>query len=195
LLRSDVAEFGAAGIVMELDLLIGVGRVDEAAAWLRELAPEQRSTIGGPTNDWLTVQSAAAIGDYARATGVLRNQVASAPKNTILMSGKDFWSAVELTGREVFNKKQNSVKMAAVLVASVANTFAASVRQSQLEYQSKTETYLFLALLALEEGDITACKGYLESSRKLWEDVEKDGTRIQSPQRTILQQMTSLISR
>src|SRR6185312_4374380 len=43
LLQSDVAAFGATGMAMELDLLLGVGRAADAGEWLAE---EHRATLG-----------------------------------------------------------------------------------------------------------------------------------------------------
>ncbi len=61
LLASDVAVFGKRGTEMELDLLLTVGRIHDARAWM---LPIQETDLGGNVYHRLRVLLAAASGDY-----------------------------------------------------------------------------------------------------------------------------------
>jgi tetratricopeptide (TPR) repeat protein len=67
LLKSDLAEFGAEGAEMELELLLWAGRVQEARDWSAGGEGE-----GSVTYHELLVRLAAATGDYAMAESELR---------------------------------------------------------------------------------------------------------------------------
>lgn len=190
LLQSDVSAFGAAGIALELDLLLVVGRVTEAREWL---APEHRKAIGAGAYDWLEIQSAAAIGDYARASTILRNQIATSSKPDVLLSGNELLSAVKITAEEILLKKQNAPKMTIALFVSVINRFADSGRQVALDYQARSEGYFLLALLAMEQGDVRAAHEYLQLLQSLWDNLEKSGVDSPAPQRLFARQMRALI--
>jgi tetratricopeptide (TPR) repeat protein len=60
LLASDISAFGAAGLALELELLLRTGRVLEVREWT---SPEQEVALG-PTYHWLRVQALAANGEY-----------------------------------------------------------------------------------------------------------------------------------
>jgi tetratricopeptide (TPR) repeat protein len=64
LLNSDIAAFGAAGMAMELDLLLRTGRVREVIEWTE--SGEHQGALG-PTFHWMRAQALAAAGEYARA--------------------------------------------------------------------------------------------------------------------------------
>ncbi|OWK43258.1 hypothetical protein FRUB_02857 [Fimbriiglobus ruber] len=192
LLQSDVAAFGSAGIALEMDLLLAAGRADEARAWL---APEHRNALGGSVYDWLRVQTAAAAGDYAGATAVLRAQVETAtPGAGQPISGAEFWAGADLVRKNVAKQPNGRQKVLTVL-ASLFGGLSGYGGQLAFESQTKTEAYLLLAVLALEQGDMTACAAHLESARSLWENIDKSGERFPSPARTVVRQMTSLIHR
>ena len=192
LLQSDVSAFGDAGIKLELDLLLAVGRVNEAREWL---APEHRKAIGIGAYDWFGIQSAAVIGDYAGASAILLNQIATSSKPDVLISADELYDAVKIAAKETFLKKQSATKMAAALVLSILNRVADSARQVALDYQARSEGYLLLALLAMEQGDIVACDSYLDRLQGLWDDLERAGISHPSPHRTIARQMRALIHR
>jgi hypothetical protein len=61
LLASDVAVFGKEGTRMELDLLLIVGRIDDAREWM---SPSLEAELGGDNYHSLRVKLSAAIGDY-----------------------------------------------------------------------------------------------------------------------------------
>ena len=63
LLNSDVSAFGVAGMALELELLVRMGRVKEVREWT---AVEQLGAIG-PMYHWLRVMALAGSGDYALA--------------------------------------------------------------------------------------------------------------------------------
>jgi tetratricopeptide (TPR) repeat protein len=67
LLTSDVADFGAQGTVLELDLLLEAGRVNEAREWMGEMNAGQKAQLGGQSYHRLEAEAAAALGDYAAA--------------------------------------------------------------------------------------------------------------------------------
>jgi|GEM_PF-6731706 len=190
LLQSDVSAFGAAGIALELDLLLTVGRVTEAREWL---APEHRKAIGAGAYDWLEIQSAAAIGDYAKASTILRNQIATSSKPNVLLSGEELLSAAKIAAEETILKKQNAPKMTIALFLSVIGRFADSARQVSLDYQARSEGYFLLALLAMEQGDVRAAKDYLQLLQGLWDHLEQAGIDYPSPQKPLARQMQALI--
>jgi hypothetical protein len=190
LLKSDRVEFGAAGIVLELELLLAVGRVGDAREWL---APELRDTIGTRTYDWLSTQSAVARGDYAEARSILTKQIASSARGSGVLTAKDFWQALDIAAKEIILKKQNAVRMGTAVLTSVMNGVAATGRQNSFEYQSRTEGSLLLALLALEEGDMNVSLEAAESVRKMWDEIENKGLHFPSVPRTILTQLENLI--
>jgi hypothetical protein len=216
LLQSDVAAFGSPGIAMEMDLMLSVGRVGEARKWL---APEHRNGIGAMAYDWLQCQAAAASGDYAAATSVLRTQVVGPPSAGGLLSAKEFWGLAEIVFKSLYVKEQTVPRMGAAprgltpaedsvvikqqslprMVVGVVPSLIGGVnsygQKVAYEYQTRTETYVLLALLALEQGDTTACAAQLERVLTLWEDVDGAGILFPSPVRTIAGQMASLIGR
>jgi tetratricopeptide (TPR) repeat protein len=190
LLQSDVSAFGAPGIALELDLLITVGRVQEAREWL---APEHRKEIGAGAHDWLSIQAAAALGDYPTAAAILLNQI-TASKPDSFISGAELWSALAVALKETFLKKQPLPRMALVLGLSILSQMADTGRQVALDYKGRSEGYLLLALLALEEGDIRTCDGYLNRLLAIRAEVESPGGPS-SHYRTIAIQMRALIRR
>lgn len=192
LLQSDVAAFGTPGIAMELDLLLQVGRVVEAREWL---SPEHRSALGEQAYNWVAIQAAAATGDSDSAAGGIREQIASGPKPSSFISADEFWKAVKLSGREILNRKQSAQRMTVSLGTSLLAQYAMTCGQIQFQFKSKTEAYLLLAILALEQGDIAGCAASLESIRKMWENVSPDGDPLPIPHRSIVQQLASLIRR
>jgi hypothetical protein len=193
LLQSDVSAFGAAGITLELDLLLSVGRVTEAREWL---APEHRKEIGAGAYDWFGIQSAAAIGDYAGAAAILLNQIVTSSKPDVLMSADELFGAVRIAAKEAFLFNRQSVpRMTLALMLSVVNRFADAGRQVALDYQARSEGYLLLALLALEEGDIGACDEYLNRLLSVWDGLAKAGIEHPAPHRTVALQMRALIRR
>ncbi len=193
LLQSDVSAFGAAGIALELDLLLAVGRVTEAREWL---APEHKKAIGAGAYDWFGIQSTAAIGDYAGASAILLNQIVTSSKPDVLMSAAELYGAIKLAGKETFLlQKQSAPKMAIALIVSIINRFADAARQVALDYQARSEGYFLLALLAMEEGDIRLCNGYLDNLLGLWDELEQAGVSQLSSHRIIARQMKALIRR
>ena len=64
LLDSDVAAFGTTGVLLELNLLLGLGRANEAREWL---TPDHRATLGPSSYHAMRGQAAAACGDYRLA--------------------------------------------------------------------------------------------------------------------------------
>jgi hypothetical protein len=193
LLQSDVSAFGAAGITLELDLLLSVGRVTEAREWL---APEHRKEIGAGAYDWFGIQSAAAVGDYAGASAILLNQIVTSSKPEVLMSADELLGAVRVAAREALLFKRQSVpRMALALILSVVNRFADAARQVALDHQARSEGYLLLALLALEAGDIGTCDGYLNQLLGVWGGFEKAGIDHPAPHRAVALQMRALIRR
>ncbi len=193
LLQSDVSAFGSAGIALELDLLVSVGRVTEAREWL---APEHRKAIGAGAYDWFGIQAAAATGDYAGASAVLLGQITGSSKPDVLMSADELYGAVRIAARETFLLKKQSVpRMVIALTLSVVARLADAGRQAALDHQAQSEGYLLLALMALEQGDIRGCDGYLEKLHGLWDNLEKSGGSRPTPHRAIAQQMKALIRR
>jgi hypothetical protein len=73
LLAADVSAFGAAGVRMELELLIMTGRVKA----VRESTEEQKQLLDHPTFAWLQARMKAATGDYADADADLKSLLAS----------------------------------------------------------------------------------------------------------------------
>src|SRR5260370_69250 len=53
LVGSDISAFGAAGMALELELLVRTGRAEEVRDWT---APEQEEAIG-PVYQWLRLQA------------------------------------------------------------------------------------------------------------------------------------------
>jgi hypothetical protein len=85
LLDSDVSAFGTAGVVLEMNLMLGLGRADEAREWL---SPDHRDTLGPATYHALRGQAAAACGDYRLAVDELtqvRNLHAPGPPPEVLI--------------------------------------------------------------------------------------------------------------
>src|SRR5262249_3924524 len=64
LLESDVAAFGAQGMLLELELLLRTGRAKEVRDWL---SPEHKAALGAASYHWLRAQALAASGGYALA--------------------------------------------------------------------------------------------------------------------------------
>ncbi|HKB05631.1 MAG TPA: hypothetical protein VKD90_25630, partial [Gemmataceae bacterium] len=61
LLDSDVAAFGDEGVMLELGLLLDLGRADEARDWLTK---DYRGRFGPERYHLFRAQAAAAVGDY-----------------------------------------------------------------------------------------------------------------------------------
>src|SRR5207247_679347 len=59
LLNNDVAAFGAQGMELEIELLLLVGRLHDARAWL---APDHENLLGARTYGWLKTKIAAVTG-------------------------------------------------------------------------------------------------------------------------------------
>jgi hypothetical protein len=193
LLRSDVAGFGPAGTALEFDLLLAAGRLRDAREWL---TPEHRAAIGPQAYDWLKVQAAAAAGDYSEAADTLRAQAAGPPRGPETpLTAKQVWDVAAVVGDELFFKNRQALPQLPLALLAAVSRVGASGRQLIGEYQSRTEAHVLLALLALERGDMPACAGHLEDVRKLWEDVDREGTRFPTPVRTVAGQMASLIRR
>jgi tetratricopeptide (TPR) repeat protein len=64
LLESDVAAFGAEGMVLELDLLLRTGQPRKVREWT---SPEQKAALRPMPYHWVRAQALAASGDYALA--------------------------------------------------------------------------------------------------------------------------------
>jgi hypothetical protein len=111
------------------------------------------------------------------------------------MSADEVYGAVAIAAKETFLKKQPAPRMVIALLLSIINRFADSGRQVSLDYQARNEGYLLLALLAMEQGDVKACDGYLDRLQELWDRFEKAGSPQLSPHRTTARQMRALIRR
>jgi hypothetical protein len=190
LLRADVAEFGAAGVDMELNLLLSVGRVAEARRWL---TPEQRNMIGGPAYDWLVFQSAVAVGDGPGASEALRRQLGAGTPGDALLAGRDVLEGLRLAASEVLNSRQNPARMTVAFTTSLVNSLAASGRKYTQDLQSNSEKQLLLGWVALEQGDMRACNEELNRNLAFWERFARHDVFIPSASRTISRQMASLI--
>jgi hypothetical protein len=64
LLNTDVANFGAPGMALELELMLRTGRARDIPRWINE---EQEAALGPFSYHWLLAQAQAALGNYAEA--------------------------------------------------------------------------------------------------------------------------------
>ncbi len=68
LLRSSYGDFGREGALLELQLLLTNGQIDEVSAWIE---PAQEPILGTSAFCWLTAQLGGVAGDYRRADAAL----------------------------------------------------------------------------------------------------------------------------
>jgi hypothetical protein len=191
LLQSDVAAFGATGMAMELDLLLGVGRAAEAGEWLAE---EHRATLGVSAYDWLRVQAAAGEGNYAAAATILAAQAAPPVEQAQDMTIEQMWEALK-PFRKGLAEQPTYMEKGVVAIRSVAGGLASYGRQLSAERNTRTENLLLLALLALEQGNMPSCSRHLESISGVWKNIDERGDEYPSAARTIARQMACLLRR
>jgi hypothetical protein len=85
LVKTSPIELGADGLLMELRLLLAVGRVEDVRAnWNQELTDNPQIAVVGsqelPIFKWLLVLQAMSVGDYAKADEALTQLIAWAEK-------------------------------------------------------------------------------------------------------------------
>jgi hypothetical protein len=86
LIKTSPVELGPDGLLMELRLLLAVGRVEDVRAnWSQDLTDDPQigsaGSYGLPIYKWLLILQAAAVGDYDKADETLAQMMASVEKN------------------------------------------------------------------------------------------------------------------
>ncbi|MCI0683371.1 MAG: hypothetical protein L0Y71_14805 [Gemmataceae bacterium] len=169
LLQSDVAAFGPEGMALELDLLLGSGRVKLVRDWTN---PEQRAVLGPNEYHWVRIQAFAASGDYARADDeclqlirTLQAPVQAGPELRV-----DALLAV-VTAQSILNEHAAdgsvpSLAWRAYRRAEYYNQVAGLARRLKQE----TDLTVLRGLLALEVGDMEEAEVALRLALRVWQN-------------------------
>lgn len=174
LLASDVSVFGDEGMLMELQLLLATGRVQEVDEWME---PGQFQKLGPEHYCWLQIQLAAAIGDYSRAEDNVRKLITGKTKYAgMKQTLKRFDDMISNWIHEIFMlRNMPPMQVAALALREYElqekglKKFAAEMNKNDGDQQQKlmiisTET------LAKQQGPILANR-YAPSTRQLKEQL------------------------
>ncbi|HEY2911555.1 MAG TPA: hypothetical protein VGI99_14990, partial [Gemmataceae bacterium] len=104
------------------------------------------------------------------------------------------WEALK-PFRKGLAEQPTYVEKGVVAIRSVAGGLTSYGRQLSAERNTRTESLLLLALLALEQGDMPSCSRHLESIDAVWKNIDERGEEYPSAARTIARQMACLLRR
>jgi hypothetical protein len=168
LLASDTADFGAAGVRLEVNLLLLCGRADSVREWLN---PEHRPAFGDVDYHWMLAQAAAAAGDYAGADENLaemarRGKAVRARGGLVL----DARGGIGLAATQAVLEHRLPLGGPALLAPAVLNRLLFLGRLGILvEYLRQQGDILVLrGLLSLEAGQVEQAKRDWRKARALW---------------------------
>jgi hypothetical protein len=169
LLESDVAAFGREGMAMELELLLGTGRVKSVREWTD---PEQRADLGPNEYHWMRIRAFAASGEYARADEeclqliqTLDATVQSGPALR-LDSLLALVTAQSILEEHTAQGSLPAVAWGAFRRAEYYNQVAGLVRRLRQE----TDIKVLRGLLAFEVGDMEEAEVALRVALSVWQD-------------------------
>jgi tetratricopeptide (TPR) repeat protein len=190
LLGSDISAFGAAGLALELELLVRTGRVKEARDWT---AAEHGEALG-PLYEWLRVQAFAAGGDYALAREELGRLVGvGLDPSTPERPGAGIR---EVTAGRVGLAVLDGLpgppghRIGPVWQAFREADFRARLGQYVAAVRRQADTFAIRGLLALEEGDTESAVVDLRRALRIWTsaDAVREGSGIDFNGRLAAQQ-------
>jgi hypothetical protein len=191
LLPSPADLLGAAGIKLELDLLLSLGRAEDVRAILGEGGSQASKHRLGyydvapplpyhyPAYDWLRVLAAAALGDYAEAREdlqAIRGEI-RAGHDRLRQQPRDFDGAARalvpglLAGPPPFLPAFTTLALGRVLGQKAVFEAGERILRAQQADLCVTE-----GLLALEQGDTGAARSVFAEAQKLC--AQPDGSTV-----------------
>jgi hypothetical protein len=183
LLQSDISAFGAAGMALELELLLRTGRVREVREWA---AAEHEEALG-PAYHWLQVQALAASGDYQSAQQECR--LLAVPDPAPGRAPRDVMAG--LVGRVVLDEQPGAGGAAWVFGRAVPRAeFYRRVAEVAADLQRQADATVLRGLIALEMGDVDEAEVALRLAVATWggEDAVRAGRGVDFKARPVAQE-------
>jgi tetratricopeptide (TPR) repeat protein len=185
LLASDYGAFGAAGVRLELSLMLTAGRAHEVLAWTDD---DKEILVLGPENYfWLRAQAAAALGKYAQAR---KNLSRLLPPSGDL-STQQVPSPQQVMARVVAQTLLTSApgpRLPWVLIGvgkerrvmPVEAAFFLQLRLLTDDARRLSDLHTLLGLLALEAGDTPEAAREFAPALTIWPDdaADRSSSRI-----------------
>ena len=195
LLASYPAIFGAAGVEMQLNLMLKAGRAYEVRAWL---SPEDERSIGFSSFHWIEAQAAAACGDYATA-------------DTEMKKLSEVLHLVPLMPEKAAPVRSSiALRVGGAFLAHLLPTEGIAGCATALEIQSEAfrpleplsdllrqeaDWHVVRGLLALEWGEVETARGHFQTALDSWnsEEAAAAGSGVDFAARPIAQSVLAAI--
>ncbi len=163
LLASDVAVFGKQGTRMELDLLLTVGRIDDAREWL---VPSLEAELGSDNYRSLRVKLEAAAGNYQPCDEELA-QMALAIERRIPRP-----EICKQLGRILLDAPWQKQSVTRLLMNRLQTTeFLDHLKVFAGEIRQQAEVEALRGALGLERGDVPQAESSLRRARSIGRDT------------------------
>lgn len=189
LLESDLAAFDAPGLNMEMELLLLLGRANEAREWLQ---PDHLGMIGELDYRWIRVRAMAVAGDYAAADEELARMVAF----TLPARGEVTGDALvrgemaKVVGQIILNDwRQDRTPVTLMLNVDAQRQLMSHFHRNLALLRQAMELTALRGLLAIEVGDVTRAEAFFRQCVVIWQsdDAVASGAGVEFSGRRLAQ--------